>query len=108
MLCERKHQCYHHTLRFERKIIIIMRKEKKTSSYLAIGRIGECIDIEEMPLLFQDIRLRLPFPHEELPQLARTKGQPLPSRVDGHLENEIKTRLFIEKHIRNGKYVLLK
>ena len=43
---------------------------------LAVRRVREGIHVEEVPLLFEYIRLGLPFPHEQLPKLFRAEREP--------------------------------
>lgn len=37
-----------------------------------------------MPLLLEDVRLRLPLPHQQLPQATAAEGEPLPGAVHRH------------------------
>ena len=44
---------------------------------LSVRCVCQRVHIKEMTLLFEDIRLRLPFPYEKLAERACTKGKPL-------------------------------
>lgn len=52
---------------------------------LTLGRVGDCVHGIEVSLLFQHVRLGLPFPNKQLTQFGCTKGQPLACLVDSDI-----------------------
>eukprot|EP00051_Salpingoeca_urceolata_P015318 m.198051 g.198051 ORF g.198051 m.198051 type:complete len:336 (-) comp18362_c0_seq5:700-1707(-) len=46
--------------------------------------VGKHVHVEKVPLLLEHVRLRLPFPNQQLPQLGTAKRQPFATAVDAH------------------------
>ena len=54
---------------------------------IAIWRVGDSIQVEEVTLLLEDVSLTLPLPNKELALLFACHCNPVTSRVDGYAIN---------------------
>jgi hypothetical protein len=48
----------------------------------AIRRVRDCVQVKEVPLLFENVCLALPFPDEQLALVLASKSDPVTSLVD--------------------------
>ena len=51
---------------------------------IAIRRVGQGVHVVVVPLLLEDVRLALPFPHQQLAESRAAERQPLTRGVHGH------------------------
>ena len=54
---------------------------------LAVGGVGQALHVVEVSLLFEDVGLTLPLPHQQLAQPPAPQGQPVARLVEGHCGN---------------------
>ena len=55
-----------------------------SSDVLAVGGVGQTLHVVKVSLLFEDVGLTLPLPHQQLAQPPAPQGQPVARLVEGH------------------------